>query len=99
MIVLSGGKETAVFNGATQQAATLASWIREEASMWFFAGCFHCVGVSYSLKMPCIRLHLSVLSSVPCVVEVRRGQPYAILFVYMKLFSFLMKYVSRYVFF
>jgi hypothetical protein len=27
-----------IFNGAMQQAATLASWIREEASRWVFAG-------------------------------------------------------------
>jgi hypothetical protein len=32
------GSETTVFNGAMQQAATLVSWIREEASLWVYVG-------------------------------------------------------------
>jgi hypothetical protein len=31
-------RNNCIFNGAMQQAATLASWIREEASRWVFVG-------------------------------------------------------------
>jgi hypothetical protein len=38
-----------VFNGAMQQAATLANWIREEAAMWVFAAVSTALGALMQL--------------------------------------------------
>jgi hypothetical protein len=32
--IVEASRNDSVFNGAMQQAATIASWIREEAAMW-----------------------------------------------------------------